>query len=52
MKMNSAQIEQTLDQFEGKLVPEDSPALPQLKQIFGDHRAGAGGLRNQGSSQL
>jgi hypothetical protein len=37
MKMDSAQIERTLDQFEGELVPEDSPVLPQLKRIFGDH---------------
>ena len=37
MKIDSAQIERTLDQFEGELVPEDSPVLPQLKQIFGDH---------------
>ena len=37
MKMDSAQIERTLDQFEGEVVPEDNPVLPQLKQIFGDH---------------
>jgi hypothetical protein len=37
MKMNSAQIERTLDQFEGEVVPEDNPVLPQLKRIFGDH---------------
>jgi hypothetical protein len=37
MKMNSAQIERTLEQFEGEVVPEDNPVLPQLKRIFGDH---------------
>jgi hypothetical protein len=37
MKMNSAQIEQTLDQFDGEVVPEDNPVIPQLKRIFGDH---------------
>ena len=37
MKMNSAQIERTLEQFEGEVVPENNPALPRLKQIFGDH---------------
>jgi hypothetical protein len=37
MKMNSAQIERTLDQFEGEMVPEDDPVVPQLKRIFGDH---------------
>jgi hypothetical protein len=28
MKMNSAQIERTLEQFEGEVVPEDNPVLP------------------------
>ena len=37
MKMNSAQIERTLEQFKGEVVPEDSPVVPQLKRIFGDH---------------
>jgi hypothetical protein len=35
--MNSAQIERTLKQFEGEVVPEDNPVLLQLKRIFGDH---------------
>ena len=37
MKMNSAQIERTLEQFEGEVVPENNPAIPRLKRIFGDH---------------
>ena len=37
MKMNSAQIEHTIDHLECKVVPEDDPVTPQLKRIFGDH---------------
>ena len=37
MKMNLTQIERTLEQFEGEVVPENNPVLPRLKQIFGDH---------------
>jgi hypothetical protein len=37
MKMNSTQIERTLEQFEGEVVPENNPVLPRFKQIFGDH---------------
>jgi hypothetical protein len=37
MKLNSAQIEQTLDQFEGEVVPEDNPVISKLQRLFGDH---------------
>lgn len=39
MKLNSAQIEQAVEQFEGEVavVPEDNPIVPQLMRIFGDH---------------
>ncbi len=37
MKMSSAQVERTLTQFQAQPVPDDHPALGQLKQIFGDH---------------
>ena len=37
MKMNSAQIEQTLTQFEAEAIPTDHPVIPQLARIFGDH---------------
>jgi hypothetical protein len=37
MKMSSAQVERTLTQFQAQPVPDDHPALMQLKQIFGDH---------------
>jgi hypothetical protein len=37
MKLNSAQIEQTLQQFEAEVVPDDNPVIQQLTQLFGDH---------------
>ena len=37
MKMNSAQIEQTLTQFEAEPIPSEHPLMPQLKRLFGDH---------------
>jgi hypothetical protein len=37
MKLNSAQIEQTLAQFEARVVPDDHPVVPQLNELFGDH---------------
>ena len=37
MKMNSAQIEQTLHQFDAQAIPAGHPAIPQLERIFGDH---------------
>ncbi|HUC18645.1 MAG TPA: hypothetical protein VMA37_13265 [Acetobacteraceae bacterium] len=37
MKLTSAQVERTLDQFEAKVIPEDHPAVPELTKIFGDH---------------
>jgi hypothetical protein len=37
MKMNSAQVEQTLGQFEAQAIPDDHPLAPQLSSLFGDH---------------
>jgi hypothetical protein len=37
MKMNSAQIEQTLTQFEAEAIPVDHPMMVQLTRMFGDH---------------
>ena len=37
MKLNSAQVEQTLAQFEAQVIPEDHPLVPQLNELFGDH---------------
>jgi hypothetical protein len=37
MKLNSAQLERTLDQFEARPIPDDHPLLPQLNDLFGEH---------------
>ncbi len=37
MKLNAAQIEQTLAQFEAEPIPADHPAVNKLESLFGDH---------------
>ena len=37
MKMNSAQIEQTLNQFDAQAIPAGHPEMPQLERLFGGH---------------
>jgi hypothetical protein len=37
MKLNSALVERTLDQFEAKAIPDNHPVVPQLNSLFGDH---------------
>jgi hypothetical protein len=37
MKLNSAQVEQTLTQFEARVIPDDHPLVAELNELFGDH---------------
>jgi hypothetical protein len=37
MKLNSAQLKQTLAQFEAQPIPNDHPLLPKLNEMFGNH---------------
>ena len=37
MKLNSAQVERTLAQFEALVIPEDHPLVPKLNELYGDH---------------
>jgi hypothetical protein len=37
MKLNSALVEQAVDQLGVEPIPEQHPAMPQLNQVFGDH---------------
>jgi len=37
MKLNSAQVAQTLTQFEAQVIPDDHPLIPRLNEMFGDH---------------
>jgi hypothetical protein len=37
MKLNSAQVEQTLTQFDARVLPDDHPLVEKLSEFFGDH---------------
>lgn len=37
MRLNPAQVERTLSQFEAQALPDNHPAIPQLNNLFGDH---------------
>jgi hypothetical protein len=37
MKLNSAQVEQTLTQFVAHVIPDDHPMVPKLNEMFGVH---------------
>ncbi len=37
MKLNSALLERTLNQFEAQAIPENHPVVPQLNSLFGEH---------------
>ena len=37
MKLSSNLVERALTQFEAQAVPDNHPAVPQLKELFGDH---------------
>ena len=37
MKLNNAQIEQTLHQLAGEAIPTEHPVIPQLERLYGEH---------------
>ena len=37
MKLNHAQVERTLNQFEAQVIPDDHPLASELNGLFGDH---------------
>jgi hypothetical protein len=37
MKLNSTQVEQTLNQLDAQVLPDDHPAATQLTNVFGNH---------------
>jgi hypothetical protein len=37
MKLNSALVERTLNQFDAQAIPENHPVVHQLNSLFGDH---------------
>jgi hypothetical protein len=45
MKLTSAQVERTLTQFEGDVIPDNHPVVPQLNSMFGEHTFFLEGVR-------
>ena len=37
MRLTSVLVERTLSQFEAEVMPDNHPAVPQLRGLFGDH---------------
>jgi hypothetical protein len=37
MRLNSTQVEQTLNQMDAQVLPDTHPAVTQLTSVFGDH---------------
>ncbi len=37
MKLTSAQVERTINQFGAQALPDSHPAVPQLNELFGEH---------------
>ncbi|MBO0735040.1 MAG: hypothetical protein J2P48_00505 [Alphaproteobacteria bacterium] len=37
MKLASAMVKRTLDQFDAEALPDNHPAQPQLSELFGEH---------------
>jgi hypothetical protein len=37
MKLSSALVKRTLDEFEAQAIPDNHPVLPELNRIFGEH---------------
>jgi hypothetical protein len=37
MKLNEAQVERALKQFEAQALPDNHPVVPQLASMFGEH---------------
>ena len=37
MKLTSAQVQQTLGQFEARVIPDGDPVIAKLNDLFGEH---------------
>jgi hypothetical protein len=37
MKLNSAQVQRTLDQFEARVIPDEEAVIANLYDLFGEH---------------
>jgi hypothetical protein len=37
MKLSAARVEQTLNQFESRVLPDSDPSMQKIKALWGDH---------------
>ena len=37
MKLNSAQVQRTLGQFEARVISDEAPVIAKLNELFGEH---------------
>jgi hypothetical protein len=37
MRLSPARVEQTLNQFEAHVIPDNHPSMPKIKDLWGDH---------------
>ena len=37
MKLNTAQLERTVNQLQAQALPDNHPLIPQLNRLYGDH---------------
>jgi hypothetical protein len=37
MKLNTAQVERTVNQLQAQALPDNHPLIPQLNRLYGDH---------------
>jgi hypothetical protein len=37
MKLNTAQIQRTVNQLQAQALPDDHPLMPQLNRLYGEH---------------
>jgi hypothetical protein len=37
MKLNTAQVERTVNQLQAQALPDDHPLMPQLNRLYGEH---------------
>jgi hypothetical protein len=37
MRLTPTRVEQTLSQFEARVLPDNHPSMPKIKEVWGDH---------------
>ena len=37
MRLSPARVERTLSQFEARVLPDNHPSMPKIREVWGDH---------------